>query len=165
LGDVEEVLAMIVSANNISMPLIAPSVNVQTEQTARENRAREPVTPTTQTHKPNAERRVKPDDKRRRNAAWDPAEHPEYDVGTDAEMETSQHQPIKSELERLFDLLALSYYSENQGKGYTMRFRLPKHIIDEAINEGRMARRRTVIKYHYGQAVAPHTPSEVLAIL
>lgn len=156
---------MIVSANNITLPLIAPSVNVQTEQTARDNRAREPVTPTTQTHKSNAERKVKPDDKRRRSAAWDPAEHPEYDVGADGDMETSRQSPAKSELDRLFDLLALAYYSEDQGKGYTMRFRLPKHILDEAINEGRMARRRTVIKYHYGQAVAPHTPSEVLAIL
>lgn len=156
---------MIVSANNISVPLIAPSVNVQTEQAARDNRAREPIAPTTQLQKTSAERKVKSDDKRRKSAAWDPAEHPEYDVDTDAEIATSEQQVEKSELDRLFDLLALSSYSEEQGIGYTIRFRLPKHIIDDAIYEGRMAQRRTVIKYHYGQAVAPNTPSEVLAIL
>jgi hypothetical protein len=46
-----------------------------------------------------------------------------------------------------------------------MRFRLPKRIIDAAITEGKMAKRRTVIKFHYGQAVAPHTPSDVIAVL
>ncbi|MGX9417959.1 ATP-dependent Lon protease [Vibrio sp. RC27] len=156
---------MIVSANNMSVPLIAPSVNVQTEQAARDNRTREPIAPTTQLQKTNAERKVKPEDKRRKSAAWDPAEHPEYDIEGDADIATSEQQVEKSELDRLFDLLALSSYSEEQGTGYTIRFRLPKHIIDEAITQGRMARRRTVIKYHYGQAVCPHTPSEVLAVL
>ncbi len=37
---------MIVSPTNVSVPLIAPSVNVQTEQAARDNKVREPVTPT-----------------------------------------------------------------------------------------------------------------------
>ncbi len=157
---------MIVSPNNISVPLIAPSVNVLTELTARDNRVREPVTPAKQLQKTNAERKIKSDDKRRRRAAWDPAEHPEYEVGAEAQMDSSGHQlPSKSQLEHLFDLLALVTYSEHQGKGYTIRFRLPGHIIDEAITEGKMARRRTVIKYHYGHAVAPNSPSEVLAIL
>ncbi len=34
---------MIVSPTNVSVPLIAPSVNVQTEQAARDNKVREPV--------------------------------------------------------------------------------------------------------------------------
>jgi hypothetical protein len=165
LGDAEEVSAMMVSPNGVSVPLIAPSVNVQTEQVARDNRTREPVVPTVQLAKSNAERKVKSGDKRRKSAAWDPSEHPEYEVGTDAEIETSRQEQPQSELERLFSLLALSSYSKDQGKGYTIRFRLPKHIIDEAITEGKMARRRIVIKYHYGHAVAPNTPSEVLAIL
>jgi hypothetical protein len=159
---------MIVSPNSVNSPLIAPSVNVQTEQAARDNRVREPVTPTVQLEKTNAERRVASDEKRRKRASWDPTEHPQYEVDGQTEQEkmtSANQEAAKSELERLFELLALSTYSKNQGKGYTIRFRLPKHIIDAAITEGKMARRRTVIKYHYGHAIAPHTPSEVIAVL
>ncbi len=155
---------MLVSPTNVSVPLIAPSVNVQTEQAARDNRVREPVTPTVQLAKSNAERKIKEDDKRRKQPSWDPAEHPRYDIGGEAEAQTSHHDEPKSELERLFDLLALASYSQEQGKGYAMRFRLPKHIIDAAITEGKMARRRVVIKYYYGHAVAPNTPSDVIAV-
>lgn len=71
---------MIVSPTNVSVPLIAPSVNVQTEQAARDNRVREPVTPTVALAKTNAERKVKSDEKRRRQSSWDPSEHPDYEV-------------------------------------------------------------------------------------
>ncbi len=155
---------MNVSPTNVSVPLIAPSVNLQTEQVSRENRIRAPVTPTVELTKSQAERKTKADDKRRKQSAWDPAEHPNYEQ--DMEQEIGQpSNAMRSELERLFDLLALSSYSEGQGKGYTMRFRLPKRIIDAAITEGKMAKRRTVIQFYYGHAVAPHTPSEVIAIL
>lgn len=43
---------MIVSPTNVSVPLIAPSVNVQTEQAARDNKVREPVTLTVALAKP-----------------------------------------------------------------------------------------------------------------
>lgn len=159
---------MIVSPTNSGVPLIAPSVNVLTEQTARDNRVREPVTPTVHLEKTLAEKEVKPDEKRRKQAAWDPSDHPEYDFDIDPDEEHSsdpQQHEAESELERLFKLLALATYSEEQGKGYVIRFRLPKHIIDAAIREGTMARRRTVIKYHYGHAISPNVPSEVLAVL
>ncbi len=55
--------------------------------------------------------------------------------------------------------------SADQEKGYTMRFRLPKHVLDAAIQEGQMEKRQWVIKYHYGHAVAPHAPSEMLIVL
>lgn len=67
---------MIVSPTNVSVPLIAPSVNVQTEQAARDNRVREPVTPTVALAKTNAERKVKSDEKRRRQSSWDPLSIP-----------------------------------------------------------------------------------------
>ncbi len=156
---------MIVSPTNVSVPLIAPSVNVQTEQAARDNKVREPVMPTVELVKSNSERSIKADDKRRKRSSWDPAEHPDYEVVTEHEAHASYHEERNSELDRLFELLALASYSEEQGKGYAMRFRLPKRIIDEAIIGGKMARRRTVIKYHYGHAVAPNTPSEVIAVL
>ncbi|WP_264874492.1 ATP-dependent Lon protease [Vibrio agarivorans] len=153
---------MIVSPSNVSIPLIAPSVNVQTEQVARENRTTEPVKPAVELAKSNAERKIKEDEKRQRQLSWDPAEHPDYDLEPEEEHEDDSPQ---SELERLFSLLALYSYSEDQGKGYTIRFRLPKHIIEAAIQEGQMARRRTVIQYHYGHSVAPHPPSDVIAVL
>ncbi|HHF3254588.1 TPA: ATP-dependent Lon protease [Vibrio alginolyticus] len=154
---------MIVSPTNVSVPLIAPSVNVQTEQAARDNKVREPVTPTVALAKTNAERKVKGDDKRRRQSSWDPSEHPDYDMETG--VDTRYQEEPEDTLERLFSLLALKSYSEDQGKGYAIRFRLPKRILDAAINEGLMEKRRKVIKFHYGHAVAPHTPSEVIAVL
>ncbi len=154
---------MIVSPSNISVPLIAPSVNVQTEQAARDNRAREPVTPTVALAKVNAERKVKGDDKRRRQSSWDPSEHPDYEV--DHDVDTLYYEEPEDPFERLFDLLALKSYSEEQGKGYVIRFRLPKRILDAAINQGLMEKRRKVIKFHYGHSVAPHTPSDVIAVL
>ncbi len=156
---------MIVSPTNVSVPLIAPSVNVQTEQAARDNKVREPVAPPVALAKTNAERRVKSDDKRRRQSSWDPSEHPGYDVETEQDEKGVYLEEPKDTLDRLFDILALSTYSKRQGTGYTIRYRLPKHILDAAIKEGQMERRRKIIKYHYGHAVAPHTPSEVIAIL
>ncbi len=157
---------MIVTPNNVSVPLIAPSVNVPTEQVARENRIREPVTPTVHLSKTSAEKKIKADEKRRKQTSWDPSDHPQYDIDDEAEIDVStDHRAPESELERLFKLLALASYSKDQGKGYTIRFRLPKHVIDEAIAEGTMAKRRTIIKYHYGHAIVPNTPSEVIAVL
>ncbi|MEZ8825341.1 ATP-dependent Lon protease [Vibrio sp. 10N.261.55.A7] len=156
---------MIVSPTNVSVPLIAPSVNVQTEQAARDNKIREPVVPTAELVKSNAERKLKADDKRRRRPSWDPSEHPDYDMDDESDVAEAQSEEPKSVLERLFRLIALDTYSKKQGTGYAMRFRLPKHIVDAAITEGQMEKRRTVIKYHYGHAVAPNVPSEVIAVL
>ncbi|MFB9136344.1 ATP-dependent Lon protease [Vibrio sp. AK197] len=156
---------MIVSPTNISVPLIAPSVNVQTEQVSRDNKVREPIAPTFAMSKSNAERGVKADDKRRKQSSWDPSEHPSYDSEYEPTVRERYSEDPRDTLERLFRLLSLDNYSEEQGKGYAMRFRLPKHIIDAAITEGKMERRRTVIKYHYGHAIVPNTPSEVIAVL
>ncbi|WP_117235634.1 ATP-dependent Lon protease [Vibrio maerlii] len=154
---------MIVSPNSVSVPLITPSVNVQTEQAARDNKVREPIQPTVELAKANAERKVKADDKRRKQSAWDPSEHPEYDVHE--EEKSIIEEPEKGPMDRLFELLALSSYSESQGKGYTMRFKLPKKVLEAAIMQTVIEKRRVVIKYHYGHAVAPHTPSDVIAVL
>lgn len=156
---------MLVSPTNVSVPLIAPSVNVQTEQTARDNKVREPVPATIALTKSNAERKVKADDKRRKQSSWDPAEHPSYETGEQEELNIVSQEAPQDTLERIFQLLALDSYSKSQGRGYAMRFRLPTRIIDAAITEGRMAKRRTVIKFHYGHSVAPNTPSDVIAVL
>ena len=148
---------MIVSPNSVSAPVIAPSVNPQTEQVARDNKVREPIIAPVELARTNAERRINEDEKRRKRSAWDPAEHPEYET---EEEDSQPHNPV----ENWFRLLSLNIYSQSQGKGYAMRFRLPKKIVDAAILEGKMAKRRTVIRYHYGHAVAPNTPSDILAV-
>lgn len=156
---------MLVSPTNVSVPLIAPSVNIQTEQAARDNKAREPVTPTIALTKSNQERKVAADDKRRKQSSWDPAEHPSYEQDENSAEESASNEAPQDLLTKLFRLLSLESYSEHQGKGYAMRFRLPKRIIDAAITEGTMAKRRTVIQFHYGHSIAPNTPSDVIAIL
>ena len=153
---------MIVSPNSISAPVIAPSVNIQTEQVARDNKVREPIVPPAELARIHKERVISEDDKRRKRQAWDPAEHPDYaDEAPDEERLEKEEDPI----ERLFNLLSLNTYSYSQGKGYVMRFRLPQRILQAALVEGRMAQRRVVIKYHYGHSVAPNTPSDLLAIV
>ncbi len=156
---------MIVSPTNVNVPLIAPSVNVQTEQAARDNKVREPVMPPVELAKTNAERRVKAEDKRRKRPAWEPSDHPDYELDNQTSTSSASSEEPKDRLTRLFELIALQTYSEKQGMGYTIRFRLPKSLIDAAIIRGKMERRRTVIKYHYGHAIAPNTPSEVIAVL
>ncbi|BCL68215.1 hypothetical protein TUMSATVNIG1_01520 [Vibrio nigripulchritudo] len=153
---------MLVNPTSASVPLIAPSVNIQTEQVARDNKVREPVAPPAELNKLSAERRATLEEKRRRRAAWNAEDHPDYELDSDAE--TEYHEEPVDKLERLFDLIALQTYSARQGKGYTIRFRLPASVLNAAINEGKMAKRRTIIKYHYGHSVAPHTPSEVIAV-
>jgi hypothetical protein len=155
---------MIGSTNSVSVPLIAPSVNVQTEQVARDNRVKQPVPATAELAKSAAEAKIKSDEKRRRSQ-WDPAEHPDYDVDEQEQHELNSSSAPESEIDRLFRLLALSSYSDTQGKGYAMRFRLPKRVLEDAVTQGKMIQRRTVIKYHYGKAIAPNTPSEVIAVL
>ncbi|WED21941.1 ATP-dependent Lon protease [Vibrio sp. JC009] len=156
---------MIVSPTNVSVPLIAPSVNVQTEQAAHENKIREPIVPTVELTKSNAERRITADDKRRKRPSWEPSDHPDYELENETSTSSSYSEEPEDTLSRLFRLIALQTYAEKQGMGYTIRFRLPKRLLDAAIIQGKMERRRTVISYHYGHAVAPHTPSEVLAVL
>ena len=116
---------MLVSPTNVSVPLIAPSVNVQTEQAARDNKVREPVNPTVALAKSNAERQVKADDKRRKQSSWDPAEHPSYEASEQEDIKAIYYEDPKDVLERIFKLIALESYSKGQGKGYAMRFRLP----------------------------------------
>lgn len=155
---------MMVSPTNMNAPLIAPSVNVPTEQVTRENKTRPPVAPPLATTNSEAEHAIDADEKRRRRPSWDPAEHPDYEL--DAEEEDNHpRRRARSALERLFSLLSFDTYSQDQGKGYVMRFRLPRRIIEAAVTEGTMAQRRVVIQYHYGHAVAPNIPSDVLAVL
>ncbi|GAL37180.1 putative ATP-dependent Lon protease [Vibrio maritimus] len=45
-----------------------------------------------------------------------------------------------------------------------MRFRLPAKVLQEVLMAGKMAKRRTVIRYHYGHSVAPNTPSDIIAV-
>lgn len=148
---------MIVSPNSISAPIVASSVNPQTEQVARDNKVREPIIPTVELARTNAERRINEEEKSRKRNAWDPAEHPEYD-------EDGEQRALDDPIERLFHLLSINTYSASQGKGYAMRFRLPPKILEAAIMAGRMAKRRTVIRYHYGHSVAPNTPSDIIAV-
>ncbi len=156
---------MIVSPTNAGVPLIAPSVNVQTEQVARDNKVREPVEPPVASTPANAERKVNGDDKRRKRSSWDPSEHPDYETEDESTPQMSVSEGAADTLARLFSLISLDTYSKAQGRGYTIRFRLPRRILDAAIQEGMMEKRRKIIKYHYGHSVVPNTPSAVIAVL
>ncbi len=154
---------MNVSLNNINVPLIAPTVNLPTEQVARDNRVKQPVRPTVAMSRAQAERKTSTQEKHDKNQAWDPSLHPDYEV--DAVSDQGDSEDLPSPLTRWFELLALSSYSKNQGLGYTVRFRLPKNLLDGIAYTGEMNKRRQVIRYHYGHSVAPNSPSHVIAVL
>ncbi|WP_300173101.1 ATP-dependent Lon protease [uncultured Aliivibrio sp.] len=156
------------SLNSISVPLIAPSVNLPTEQVARENRIKKPVTPTTKMSKTTSEKAIKGDDKQHKRDSWEPSDHPGYDV-MEEKKETKPHigtlYDIDDNLARLARLLSIDTYAQGQETGYTMRFNLPKELLDKLAEMGRMVRRRSVISFHYDKAVVPNNPSDILAVL
>lgn len=158
---------MMFSPSSVNVPLIAPSVNLPTEQVARDNRVRQPVTPAKQLTKSLAEKEISEKDKQRRREAWDPSEHPDY-VFSEEEEDDDTHLPsynVDNELARIAKLLSLDTYAAGEGMGYTIRFGLPKELLHALEQLGTMVRRRTVISYHYDKSVVPNLPSEVLAVL
>ncbi|CED70215.1 ATP-dependent Lon protease [Aliivibrio wodanis] len=156
------------STNSISVPLIAPSVNLPTEQVARENRVKKPVVPTTKMSKATSEKAIKEDDKQHKRDSWEPSDHPGYDVAEEKE-DTKPHigtlYDIDDDLAKLARLLSIDTYSQGQETGYTMRFNLPKELLERLAEMGRMVRRRSVISFHYDKAVVPNNPSDILAVL
>ncbi|MBB1313690.1 MULTISPECIES: hypothetical protein [Aliivibrio] len=159
---------MIFSPNSVSVPLIAPSVNLPTEQVARENRAKMPVAPTTKMSKATSEKAIKGDDKQYKRDSWEPSDHPGYDV-TEEKEAPKPHigtlYDIDDDLAKLARLLSLDTYAQGEGTGYTMRFSLPKELLERLAEMGKMVRRRSVISFHYDKAVVPNNPSDILAVL
>ncbi|MGF1762498.1 ATP-dependent Lon protease [Aliivibrio kagoshimensis] len=157
---------MMFSPSSVNVPLIAPSVNLPTEQVARDNRVRQPVTPAKQLTKSLAEKPISEKDKQRRREAWDPSEHPDYVFEEeDGDVEHLPSFYVDNELARIAKLLSLDTYAAGEGMGYTIRFGLPKELLVALEQLGTMVRRRTVISYHYDKSVVPNLPSEVLAVL
>ncbi|MCG7496788.1 ATP-dependent Lon protease [Vibrio sp. Of7-15] len=157
---------MIFSPTSVSAPIIAPSVNIPTEQVARDNRVREQVIPPTQLNATERERVVSTEEKQLKKPSWDPSENPDYAILEDEQ--TQGEHPIygkDDDLSRLAQALSIDTFSRDQGKGYTMRFKIPQEILDKLEELGEMERRRTVISYHYDQAAVPNMPSEILIII
>ncbi len=156
---------MIVPPTHVNISPIIPSANVQTEQVARDNKIRDSVAAPAELVKSHAERALTADDKRRKRAAWEASEHPDYELNEESGGSSGYSEEPEDALSQLFELLALQTYSQGDGSGYTIRFRLPKKLLDAVIAQDQMKRRRVVIKYHYGHSVAPNNPSEVIAVL
>lgn len=156
------------STNSISVPLIAPSVNLPTEQVARENRVKKPVVPTTKMSETTSEKAIKGDDKQHKRDSWEPSDHPGYDVVEEKEDPKPRFgtlYDIDDDLAKLARLLSIDTYAQGEGTGYTMRFNLPKDLLEKLAEMGRMVRRRSVISFHYDKAVVPNNPSDILAVL
>lgn len=159
---------MILSPNSVSVPLIAPSVNLPTEQVARQNRVKKPIAPTTKMSETTSEKAIKGDERQHKRDAWEPSDHPGYDITEEKEerkLHFSTLYDIDDDLSKLVRLLSLDTYAQGEGTGYTIRFNLPKNLLDKLEEMGRMVRRRTVISFHYDKAVVPNNPSDILAVL
>ncbi len=154
------------STSSVGVPLIAPSVNLPTEQVARENRIKKPVTPATKLSKTVSKHAIKDNQREHKRDAWQPSEHPSYE---DTEEKKPVHiatlYDIDDDLAKIARLLSLDTYTQGEGTGYTMRFDLPKALLEKLAEMGQMVRRRSVISFHYDKSVVPNNPSDILAVL
>ena len=69
---------MNIPPTNISIPVMASSVNPSTELAERDNRVREQIIAAKEVNQTDAETPVSLQERRERHASWNPSEHPTY---------------------------------------------------------------------------------------
>ncbi len=157
-------------SNMISVPTISLTANLPTEEVDRANRIREKVPPSKAMAKLDKEKKLKDDDQSKRRAAYDPSLCPHYELEKEGKEEDyiynqARSSEAKNHLEHMFKLLSYDTYNPKEGQSYTIRFRLPKKIVEDAVSGLFMEQRRVIIRYHYKGSVIPNSPSDVLAVL
>nr|WP_086938411.1 ATP-dependent Lon protease [Thaumasiovibrio occultus] len=142
-------------------PLVAPTVNLPTEQVARDNRVREKIVPLAELSSPVQEKAVSAQEKQLRKPAWDPSEHPEYDHPS-APLEFH----AKTELEQLIEMLSAgTYLNKDDTQGYVMRVKLPQKLFEELEKISEATRVKGVVSHHYATSVAPNPPVQYLVVV
>ncbi|WP_087023326.1 ATP-dependent Lon protease [Thaumasiovibrio subtropicus] len=152
---------MIVSPTVTGAPIIAPTVNVPTEQVARDNRVREKIVPTTQTAESASEKAPSSEEKQLKKPAWDPSEHPTYN-------ETPIHKYDfrgDTELDRLIEVLSAGSYFSDDTSGYTMRVKLPRDVFEKLEQFNASNRIKGVVTHHYATSSVPNPPIQYLVII
>ncbi|WP_413113172.1 ATP-dependent Lon protease [Thaumasiovibrio sp. DFM-14] len=147
-------------------PVIAPTVNIPTEQTARDNRVREKVRPTAQATASAKERALRSDDKQHQRPSWDPSEHVDY--------QPANHQPADllslayaegSDLAHLAQLLSPNTYLGDQSQGYTLRIKLPREVLEKLEQFSFAMRVKGVVSRRYATTTLPNPTVKYLVVI
>ena len=152
---------MNISPANISIPAVISSVNLPTEQVARDNRSREKILPPRQLNATPEERHLSKEEKQFKHPSWDPAEHPNY---TELTQKTPEFTATDS-LEKMSSLSSNEPYMPRSENGYPVHMKLPQEVL-ERLEELRSYRRTgAVVAMRYQQSSVSNFPSEVLVII
>ncbi len=152
---------MIASPMLTGAPVIAPTVNVPTEQVARDNRVREKVVPATQITESASEKALSSEEKQLKKPSWDPSEHPNYN---DSPVNQFDFR-TDSELDRLIHVLSSGSYFDDDASGYTMRVKLPKDVFEKLEQYSASNRIKGVVTHHYATSSVPNPPVQYLVII
>ncbi|MDX1302683.1 ATP-dependent Lon protease [Photobacterium sp.] len=154
---------MIFSPVNAGAPIIAPSVNPPTEQTARDNRVREKIVPPSQSPESPREKPLSSEEKQLKKPSWDPSEHPDY---SELPPTAEKQYGYQAEFELLVKALSAdSYLAEVTDLGYSMHIKLPRELLEQLEKINQTERTRGVIAHRYAQATVPNPPTDYLVVL
>ena len=152
---------MLVTPVQVGAPAVAPTINPPTEQTARDNRVREKIVPTTEMQSSAQERALSSEEKQLKKPSWDPSEHPDYKQAVE-----EKHYGYQESMEMLVKALsAESYMADVSGLGYSMHIKLPRELLEELEQISQSERTKGVVAHKYAQATVPNPPTEYLVVL
>ncbi|KHT65272.1 ATP-dependent Lon protease [Photobacterium gaetbulicola] len=153
---------MLVTPVQVGAPAVAPTINPPTEQTARDNRVREKIVPTTEMQSSAQERALSSEEKQLKKPSWDPSEHPDYQHSAVEE----KHYGYQDAMERLVKALSAdSYMAGVSDLGYSMHIKLPRELLEALEQISLSERTKGVVAHKYAQATVPNPPTEYLVVL
>ncbi|PSU32950.1 ATP-dependent Lon protease [Photobacterium lutimaris] len=153
---------MLVTPVQVGAPAVAPTINPPTEQTARDNRVREKIVPTTEMQSSAQERALSSEEKQLKKPSWDPAEHPNYQQQAVEE----KHYGYQESMEMLVKALSAdSYLADVNDLGYSMHIKLPRELLEALEQISQSERTKGVVAHKYAQATVPNPPTEYLVVL
>lgn len=156
---------MIISPANISIPAVISSVNLPTEQVARDNRVREKIIPPRQIVATPPESVITKDEKQLRRSSWDPSEHPDYTELTKKPREFLGGEFTAENTLKKSSTVVSDLQLPHKENGFAVRLKLPKEVL-ERLEELRSYRRTgAVVAMRYQQSSVSNMPSEVLIVI
>ena len=133
---------MNISPANLSIQILASSVNPVTEQLARDNRVREKIVPAKELSAVAAETAITQEERQLKKLGWDLSEHPQYSE--------QQFEPQNADSDK--DEGKINSSQSSAAKGY--------HFVSEKLVDS-----RSVIAHRYENAAEPHETSDVEVVI
>lgn len=150
---------MNISPANISIPVMAPSVNPSTEQVATDNRLREQVIPPRKLNATEAESAVTQQERRFRQSSWDPAEHPSYSKKQFAKKNNEHNSSNKNAFSND------TYNQEALKINYKVNVTPPQEVMDKIDELKDSSSTANVVAVRYQQSASENTPSDIVIVI